>query len=89
MTLTLELSPEVEQALQAKARRRGLALEAYLLDVAVRDAHDALDAPHVSPQQTPLGQALQQACAAREALRAATLGPLDAARDLEEVRAGE
>ncbi len=38
MTHTLELSPDVERALEAKARRRGVSLAAYLRDVAQRDA---------------------------------------------------
>ena len=37
MTLTLDIAPEVEAALTEKARRRGLALTAYLLDAALRD----------------------------------------------------
>ncbi len=37
MTLTLEIAPEIQAALEMKARRRGLALDAYLLDVAMRD----------------------------------------------------
>lgn len=32
MTHTLELSPDVERALEAKARRRGVPLDALLLD---------------------------------------------------------
>jgi hypothetical protein len=38
MTLTLEIPPETEAALQEKAQRRGLSLDAYLLDLAKRDA---------------------------------------------------
>ncbi|HET6381782.1 MAG TPA: hypothetical protein VFJ58_00185 [Armatimonadota bacterium] len=38
MTLTLEIAPEVERVLEEKARRRGMALAAYLLDLAHRDA---------------------------------------------------
>ncbi len=41
MTLTLEIAPEVEAALQAKAQRRGMAVDAYLLDLAARDESDA------------------------------------------------
>ena len=37
MTLTLEIAPEIEAALAEKARRRGLALTAYLVDAALRD----------------------------------------------------
>jgi hypothetical protein len=33
MTLTLELSPELEQALRATAERHGLAPDRYVLDV--------------------------------------------------------
>ena len=37
MTLTLEIAPEVEAALKEKAKRRGMAVDAYLLDLAARD----------------------------------------------------
>ncbi len=37
MTLTLEIPPETEAALKDKAMRRGLSLDAYLLDLAARD----------------------------------------------------
>jgi len=40
MTLVLELPPDVEQALQNKARRRGMALENLALDVLAREAKD-------------------------------------------------
>lgn len=38
MTLTLEIAPEIEGVLEIKARRRGLALAAYLIDLAQHDA---------------------------------------------------
>jgi hypothetical protein len=38
MTLTLELKPETERALTAKAQRRGVPLEKYLSDLAEREA---------------------------------------------------
>lgn len=38
MTHTLKLDSQVEQVLVDKARRRGLALDAYLLELARRDA---------------------------------------------------
>jgi hypothetical protein len=37
MTLTLEIAPEVEARLRDKAKRRGMAVDAYLLDLAARD----------------------------------------------------
>ncbi len=38
MTHTLELPESVERVLEAKARRRGVALDVYLLDLAAQDA---------------------------------------------------
>jgi hypothetical protein len=40
MTLTLELSPEIEAQLLSKARQRGLALPDYLRQLAERDVQD-------------------------------------------------
>lgn len=37
MTLILELAPEIEARLRAKAQQRGLSLDAYLLELAERD----------------------------------------------------
>ena len=37
MTLTLEISPTLEAQLRDKAARRGMAVDAYLLDLAARD----------------------------------------------------
>jgi len=38
MTHTIELAPEVERVLEAKAQRRGLAIEAYLRELAENEA---------------------------------------------------
>ncbi len=38
MTLTIELAPHEEQALEAKAARMGLSLDEYLRDLVRRDA---------------------------------------------------
>ena len=41
MTHLVELPENVERVLEQKARQRGVALDAYLLELAVRDAQDA------------------------------------------------
>ena len=41
MTLTLELPPATERALEQAARRRGVALEEFALDVLAREAQAA------------------------------------------------
>ena len=38
MTLTLEIAPEIERALEVKARRRGLDVAALLVELARREA---------------------------------------------------
>ena len=38
MTLTLEIAPEIERALEVKARRRGLEVTAWLVELARREA---------------------------------------------------
>ena len=38
MTLTLEIAPEIERALEIKARRRGLDVAALLVELAKREA---------------------------------------------------
>jgi hypothetical protein len=45
MILTLELKPEIERALKAKAQRRGVPVEKYLSDIAEREA--------LAPEMTP------------------------------------
>jgi len=45
MTVTLNLSPETEQALREKAARYGLALETYLEQVVERDTQAANAGP--------------------------------------------
>ncbi len=57
MTHTLELSPDVERALEAKARRRGVSLAVYLRDVAQRDAAT----PDVSGEVQSTQQAARRA----------------------------
>ena len=50
MTHTLELSESVERVLEAKAQQRGIAVDAYLLDLVAKDAqvkNDAREPQHV------------------------------------------
>ena len=39
MTVTLDLSPEVQDKLLAQARERGMSLHDYLQEIVVREAH--------------------------------------------------
>lgn len=48
MTHTIELAPEVERVLEAKAQRRGLALDAYLRELA---ENEAVTPPDTAAQQ--------------------------------------
>jgi hypothetical protein len=58
MTITLDLQPEIERALLARATARGLSLSELLSEIVVREAR-------VSPEQLPrrTGQELIDACA--------------------------
>ncbi len=63
MSLILELPPEVEQGLQAKAAARGMALAAFARDVLTREA--AAPAAEFEQQvpSRPTGQSLVDVCA--------------------------
>ena len=50
MTHTLELPENVERVLVAKARQRGVALDAYMREVLQRDAQNETDAAIISKQ---------------------------------------
>lgn len=39
MTITLDLKPEIEESLAAKAKERGVSLEAYLQEIVSEQAH--------------------------------------------------
>ena len=61
MTLTLELSPELERALSAKARRAGVPLQTYVLDLARREAQEpGASAPGEDPFFAELDDLAQQ-----------------------------
>ena len=66
MTHTLELPENVERALVAKARQRGVALEVYMREVLKRDAQNEIDAAITPKQETQR--------AARRALEALAKG---------------
>ena len=51
MTITLKLKPEVEKGLIARARERGLTLDAYLDDLVQREAGLAGRAPQSGQQK--------------------------------------
>ncbi len=57
MTIQLDLEPEIERGLLARATERGLSLLDYLNEIVVREAHAA---PESSPRT---GQELIDACA--------------------------
>ncbi len=74
MTVNLEIMPEVEALLRDNARRRGLALDAYLLDLAQRDA-----APETETTESAGEVAADKAQA--NAIWADMIGDDDARRD--------
>jgi hypothetical protein len=64
MRVQLQLSPETERVLTEKAAQSGQTLEAYLEQLAQRDAQAANGRPAVAPQSTPPSLALPQWSAA-------------------------
>ena len=88
MTLTIEVTPEVESALQAKAAQHGLSVEGYAAGVLERDAV-SVETPETpqatAPQATdnPLAVALRLAKELGSTIKAGTRGVMDAAADVE------
>ena len=58
MTITLDLQPEIERGLLARAQARGVSLSDYVQEIVTREAH-------VSPESLPrrTGRELIDACA--------------------------
>lgn len=59
MTHTLELPEHVERVLEAKARRRGVGLDAYLLDLAAQDAQNETQSDAASDARRAARRALE------------------------------
>ena len=58
MNVTLSLNPEVEKALMARARERGVSLDAYLQDVVAREADAAIQS--VSQTRRHIGDLIRE-----------------------------
>jgi hypothetical protein len=56
MIITFQISPETEQLLQEKASRHGRSLEAYLQELAEREAHRADSIARSDVEATPADQ---------------------------------
>jgi hypothetical protein len=87
MTLTLEFPPELESQIKAAARQRGTDAQTVIVD-SVRAGIGAATGTGGSRS----GAAVSPLRAAIEKIKATpirSLGPLDAAADLEEARAGQ
>jgi hypothetical protein len=58
MTITLDLQPDIERGLLARATARGLSLSDFVSEIVVREAHVTPE-----PQRRRTGQELIDACA--------------------------
>ena len=58
MIVTLSLNPDVEKALMARARERGVSLDAYLQDVVAREAGAAIQS--VSQTRRHIGDLIRE-----------------------------
>lgn len=82
MTLTLEIPTDLDAQIQAAARAQNTNEAAWLLEAARRALEP--DARNATNTVSPLRAAIEKI----KATPIKSLGPLDAAADLEEVRAG-
>ncbi len=60
MTITLDLKPEIERGLLARAEAKGVSLTEYVNEIVVREAH--VTTPEAGPSPRT-GQALVDVCA--------------------------